>query len=249
MDYKTTAIVLNWNNLNVSKDTVRRLKKEVPVIVVDNGSTDGSHKYFAEYDAPNVKVILSKHNVGMSLARNLAIDQVKTPYFFLIDGDILYVPKSIQYLEEILDAHTKCGCVGVHNPLIVQRFGHNGVPSEQMADLKAEKPEMIFKGFPMAWTQYGLFRKLDLRMPAMYPFDRAGHGYEDEWYQREMESLGYDTYYIEKPLYYHDAHAGKRELQKFNIPTLEEERRKAFIDKWGPSYGQKHFEIEEVRIT
>jgi glycosyltransferase involved in cell wall biosynthesis len=244
---KTTAIVLSWNNLNCIKDTIRRLKRETPVIVVDNGSTDGSRLYLA--DQNDIDYIQMGENKGSSVARNMAISQVKTPYYFLIDGDIKYVPKSIKYLEDILDNFTECGCVGVNNPKRVAESGMNGTLNEMEADITANPPTRIYKGFPMAWTQYGLFRS-GQKMPEEYPFDRAGHGYEDSWYYWEMRENGLESYFITDPLYYHDAHAGKRELSKSNTPTMEKERMESFHRRFGNvDWMDKAFTIEEVRIT
>jgi GT2 family glycosyltransferase len=240
---KTTAVVLSWNNLSVTKDTIRRLRREVPVIVVDNGSTDGSQLYFADL-GDKITYIQMGENKGSSVARNMAISRVKTPYFFLVDGDILYVPDSIKYLEEILDSHPECGCVGVNDTPRVQATGMNGTLNMLEADVRAEGGK-AYKGFPMAWTQYGLFRN-GIKLPEEYPFDRAGHGYEDDWCYREMKEKGLESYFVTKPLYFHDAHAGKRELNKSNTPTMEKERAEAYFKKWGESWLTKPLNIEEV---
>lgn len=228
---QSTAIVLSWNNLNVVKDSIRRLKRDCPFIVVDNGSTDGSQLYFADHLKPE-EYIQMGYNAGNCLSRNEGIKKVKTKYFFLLDGDILYVPGSIKVLETILDKYPKCGCVGVHNNGSVRKYGFNGTPNILEADIKAE-PAPIFEGFPMAWTQYGLFRKTDQKFPDFDPFDTAGIGYEDDWYYQEMKSNGLESYYIEKPLYFHDAHAGKRELTRAKNEFREEERKAAFVKKFG----------------
>jgi glycosyltransferase involved in cell wall biosynthesis len=240
----TTAIVLSWNNLSVSKDTIRRLKRECPIIVVDNGSTDGSQLYFADRLKKD-EYIQMGYNAGNCLARNAAIKKVKTKYFFLIDGDILYVPNSIKILEEILEKYPKCGCVGVNNNNSIKKYGFNGTPNLMEAAIKAER-NPIFKGFPMAWTQYGLFRNTGQIFPDFDPFDTAGIGYEDDWFYHEMKEKELESYYITEPLYFHDAHAGKRELTKANQDFRESERKEAFEKKYGKAWMDKQLNIELV---
>lgn len=242
----TTAIILNWNTLDVVKNSVRRLKREVPVIVVDNGSTDGTLEYFRDHPDPMVEFVPMGENVGSSRARNIAIKKVKTDFFFLLDGDILYVPNSISVLENILRNFPKVGCVGVNDTERVRTTGMNGTLDINEADTKAEYPTAIYSGFPMAWTQYGLFRTKDILFPEQPPFDTGGMGYEDDWYFRLMQEKGYQSYFITKPLYFHDAHAGKRELYKGNQPTREQERKKAYKDRWGESWLDKDLKIEKV---
>lgn len=243
---KVQAIVLSWNNLDTLKGTIRRLRKEVPVTVVDNGSTDGTRLYLADL-GKDINYIQMGENVGSSIARNMAIKQVKNPYFFLIDGDILYVPDSIKYLLKIIEKHPECGCVGVNDPSIVAETGMNGVLDEFDADIRAKPPRQVFKGFPMAWTQYGLFRNNGQLFPEEYPFDRGGMGYEDSWFYQEMKEKGLDSYFITRPIYYHNAHAGHRELERLNQPTLEDERREAFHRRFGEiDWLDKAFTITEV---
>lgn len=239
------AILLSWNNLNVIKDSIRRLRREVPVIVVDNGSTDGSRLYLADL-GDKITYIQMGENKGSSVARNMAISRVKGD-FFLIDGDILYVPESIKYLKEVLDAHPECGCVGVNDPNRVSQTGMNGTLNEMEADLTAYKPPIVYKGFPMAWTNYGIFRNTGQKFIEEYPFDRAGHGWEDDLYYWEMKEKGLESYFVTRPLYYHDAHAGKRELEKLGLPTMEKERMDYFHKKYGNvNWMDKAFEIKEV---
>ncbi len=239
------AIILSWNNLNVLKDSIRRLRREAQVIVVDNGSTDGTQLYLADL-GDKITYIQMGENKGSSIARNMAISRVKGD-FFLIDGDILYVPDSIKYLKEILDKHPECGCVGVNDPRQVAQYGMNGTLNEMEADLSAHKPSAVYKGFPMAWTQYGYFRNTGQKFPEQYPFDRAGTAYEDSWFYWEMKEKGLESYFITKPLYYHDAHAGKRELEKAGLPTLEQERREAFVKRFGEvDWLDRAIHIEEV---
>lgn len=243
----TTAIVLNWNTLHVAKDSIRRLSREVPTIVVDNGSTDGSREYFTEHPRDGVTYMLHERNLGSSVARNLAIDQVKTPYYFLLDGDILYVPGSIALLERVFSTYPACGIIGVHCGESVQKYGHNGTPDINEADIAAPADATVYRGFPMAWTQYGLFRKSDQRFPAQPPFDGPGYGYEDSWYYHELRERGLDSYYVERPMYYHDAHSSKRELEKAGLPDNEAARRDAFHARFGQTdWLDRAFTTEEV---
>lgn len=229
----TTAIVLNWNELHIVKDTVRRLKREVPVIVVDNGSTDGSFEYFRDHPDPRVEFLPLNENKGNALARNEAIKKVKTDYFFLIDGDILYVPGSIKVLESILSVYKDAGCVGVHSPEQVKNYGHNGTRNIMEANLRAENPTAIFKGWPMAWTQYGLFRTKDILFPSTAPFDGPGMGWEDDYYYMLIREKGLHSYFITTPMYFHEAHHGKTQFDEMGKDTREKERMEAFFQRWG----------------
>jgi hypothetical protein len=147
-----------------------------------------------------------------------------------------------------MDKYPKCGCVGVNDPNVVAQTGMNGTLDEMRADTIAHKPSTIYSGFPMAWTQYGLFRNTGQKFPEEYPFDRAGMGYEDSWWYWEMKEKGLESYFITRPLYYHDAHAGHRELAKLKQDTLEKERMEAFHKEFGEvDWMDRSLEIKEVK--
>lgn len=236
---KTTAIILNWNELHVSKDSVRILLKEPEVsrvIVVDNGSTDGSREYFRQFDHEKFQFIDLGENKGASIARNHAIDMTETPYIFLLDGDILYVRGTIAEYERILDMYTDAFCVGQNSMELLARLGHNGVYDIAEADFTMSLDYTITEGFPMIWCQYGLFRGdwlREVKFPQHPPFDGPGYGAEDDWVFQDIEQRGWRSLAVDKPVYYHHAHSGIRELQKAGQGDRMAERIAAFEKQWG----------------
>ena len=67
---------------------VNQTLKDLDIIVINDGSTDGSLAIIEEYAAkyPNIKVY-TKANEGIAAARNYALDKVETPYFGFLDSD------------------------------------------------------------------------------------------------------------------------------------------------------------------
>lgn len=71
------------------------------LIIVDDGSTDGSAHICDEYaQTPGVTVI-HKPNGGLSSARNAGIDAAKGVYLLFLDGDDYLRPGSIRLLAEL----------------------------------------------------------------------------------------------------------------------------------------------------
>jgi glycosyltransferase involved in cell wall biosynthesis len=254
------CLVINWNELDISQDTVRRLLKEPGVdqiIVVDNGSIDGSKEYFRKiagtvlvpneelkFKDGNQRVVFIDwpENKGPSVARNLAIAVAKNEQIFLIDGDILYVPGTIKEYKRILDYYKDAFCVGQNSyqyKTMIDLDRHaNGTQDQYEADIRMSDDYTISDWFPMAWTQYGLFRTDLLRKHPFVEkgiFGKAGYGLEDTWLFHEMKEAGYVSLAVDRPIYYHDAHGGIQELRKTGI-DLEEmmtARREIFEKRWG----------------
>lgn len=89
---KLAIIVLNYNNYNVifkCIDTLRRFNEvyNYEIIVVDNGSSDGSYEELLKrYNGDDVKIIKNKQN-GCSSGRNLGAKQTQREYLMFLDSD------------------------------------------------------------------------------------------------------------------------------------------------------------------
>lgn len=226
-----TAIILSWNTYETVKESVARLLEEnIPVILVENGSTDATKGWIKYLHLDEkIKVIDYPENVGNCVSRNAAIDLVETKYFFLLDGDIIYVPKTIEILERVAKRLPNFGIVGVHNPNQVGKTGHNGTSEYGQSDLEAKYPDIAYWGIPMAWTQYGLFLKTDQRFITEPPFDRIGYGLEDSYFYQEMKRKGLGCYFITEPMYYHEAHSSKKEIEELGIDLKDTENKRRLI--------------------
>jgi len=79
------------------------------VIVVDNGSDDGSADVAMEYT--NVQVIRKGRNAGFAAGVNSGLDIVDSEYLLLLNPDTVVTGDSIQTLKGYLDANAEVACV------------------------------------------------------------------------------------------------------------------------------------------
>lgn len=86
-------IIVNWNGLSVTDDCLQSLQNlnydNARVIVVDNGSTDGSTAYFRE-NYPEITIIELDHNTGFTGGNNAGINYALThdmDYMLLLNND------------------------------------------------------------------------------------------------------------------------------------------------------------------
>jgi GT2 family glycosyltransferase len=111
------AIVLVcWNNkkylepclLSLHKDG---LKSSYEIVVVDNGSTDGSQEMLRE-QFPQVQIIQNDRNVGLGKASNQGIQATKSRYVLLLNNDTLVSGPALDAMVEYLHDHPEAGGVG-----------------------------------------------------------------------------------------------------------------------------------------
>jgi GT2 family glycosyltransferase len=82
-------------------------RHDAPVILVDNGSTDGS---VAAVRArfPAVKILALGHNCGAP-ARNVGVERARTPYVAFADDDSWWAPGALARAADLFDAHPRLG--------------------------------------------------------------------------------------------------------------------------------------------
>ncbi|MGY1690979.1 glycosyltransferase family 2 protein [Geodermatophilus sp. SYSU D01105] len=93
----------------VALSRLRALPEQPHVVVVDNGSTDGTAAAVAER-FPEVELVASPENLG-AVGRNVGVARVDTPYVAFCDDDTWWDPGSLRTAADVLDAHPRLAVV------------------------------------------------------------------------------------------------------------------------------------------
>ena len=109
---KLSIITVNYNG---QKDTCALIEsipfyENMEVIVVDNASTQDEASII-QNQYPQVKVILSKKNIGFAGGNNLGIKESKGDYIFLINNDTIFKDFNVESLINRLEASPSIGMV------------------------------------------------------------------------------------------------------------------------------------------
>lgn len=77
--------------------------KEWELILVDDGSTDGTREYLETINNPRIRVIFLKENIGAAKARNKGVAEAKGKYVSFMDADDLWVPEKLEKQVEFME--------------------------------------------------------------------------------------------------------------------------------------------------
>lgn len=88
-----------------------RLKNIVEVIVLDNGSEDGSAEVIKS-DYPWVKLISLKENTGFSKGNNLGMKKSKFPFILLLNSDVYLEEESLYKALAYFRVNLNCDVLG-----------------------------------------------------------------------------------------------------------------------------------------
>jgi N-acetylglucosaminyl-diphospho-decaprenol L-rhamnosyltransferase len=110
------VVLVCWNNKKYLEPCLRSLfetgmSHPVEVVVVDNGSTDGSQAMLAA-QFPQVRIVQNDHNVGLGKASNQGIECTTAPYILLLNNDTIVNGRSMDALIDFMIRTPEAGAAG-----------------------------------------------------------------------------------------------------------------------------------------
>jgi GT2 family glycosyltransferase len=111
-----SVVIVNWNTKDLILACLQSLapslhEKRIEVIVVDNGSCDGSQRAITA-QFPDVRLIDTGANLGYGRACNIGMRASTAPYVCLLNSDILVRDGCLETLIAYMEAHPEVGMVG-----------------------------------------------------------------------------------------------------------------------------------------
>lgn len=112
-----TVGIPNYNGAKYLKYAIESVLNQTftdfELIITDDGSDDNSTEIIQMYrQYPNVRLILSKENRGLSYRLNEQIKLARGKYFCRMDSDDIMLPYRLQKQIEFLETHTDVDVVG-----------------------------------------------------------------------------------------------------------------------------------------
>jgi N-acetylglucosaminyl-diphospho-decaprenol L-rhamnosyltransferase len=126
---KVSALVVSYNRKALLRRALEALERSegrdtIEIVVVDNGSTDGSQEL--EVVFPHARFIRIPRNFGLTKALNLGVRGSEGEYVFFLHEDTEVFPETARLLAGILDSQPEAGAA---SPLLVDA---EGLPAPQL---------------------------------------------------------------------------------------------------------------------
>ncbi len=107
-----SVIILNWNGRAYLENCLAALQSQTypafEIIVVDNGSTDGSVDWLGGHH-PGVRVIANPENRGFAAGNNQGAQAARGDYLALLNNDTQVAPAWLAELARVLETDPQCG--------------------------------------------------------------------------------------------------------------------------------------------
>jgi GT2 family glycosyltransferase len=112
-----SVVIANWNTKDLIRQCIESIFRfkpdniECEIIVIDNGSTDGSREYLLSLGG-KITLILNDVNEGYAIACNRGMKRAAGKYVLLLGSDTIIQKGAIEEPAAFLDRHNEAGAVG-----------------------------------------------------------------------------------------------------------------------------------------
>ena len=201
-DRRIAVVMITHNRRQealASLERLSRLDERPQIVVVDNGSTDGSAEAIAE-SFPDVQLVITEQNLGAA-GRKLGVLAAEAPYVALCDDDVWWAPGALGKAADLFDAHSRLAVI-TGKVLVGEEETVDPVCLEMEQSPLAAEPEL--PGRPILGFLAGASA---IRRDAFIEcggFDRRLFlGGEERWLAAELACRGWRLRYVPEILVHH----------------------------------------------
>lgn len=239
---RVSIVVPVWNNLAYTRLCLGSVAQHTPapheVIVVDNGSNDGTPEWLAA--RPGVRVIRNAENRGFAAATNQGLLASRGEHSVLLNNDVVVTPEWLDGLLAHLDADPRLGIVAPRTncssgPQLVPNVGYRSLDALDAFAMRFRSERRGQRAaFPRV-TGLCMLVRGDCRRAVGLLDERFGVGnFEDDDYCVRARAAGFGIA-IAQDVFVH--HFGSKTFKALGIDygKLLEENKRKFLEKWQPA--------------
>lgn len=256
---KVSIVVLNYNTKESTLACIHSIQKctrgiNYEIIVVDNGSTDGSVEALEALS--DVRLITNGVNFGVAKGWNIGI-QATDPGndVVVLNSDILVEDGWLLKLNRVAYEDTSIGVVGcrmkghknhsghlLHTGALIKKDGMGeenkwGLPLRDYGQHKINRPTQIVVGACM------YLKREVLDKVGSFDEDYTPAYFEDSDMCMKIAKAGYKVYYCGEVTLQHE-HGATSRANNINAASLLSTNRTKFVKKWGTQLARRDCTVE-----
>lgn len=126
-----SIVILTFNQLGCTEECLASIQRHTPlpheIIMVDNGSTDGTVSWLKELSSRNdhIRVIVNGRNLGFAAGCNQGMAAATGEFIVLLNNDVVVTP---EWLTGMLETHKLAPNAGIIGPMTNSASGIQVIP-------------------------------------------------------------------------------------------------------------------------
>lgn len=243
---RISVVVLTFNNLELTQTCIQSLLQRkdyenLEVIVVDNGSTDGTEQYLEALAAeqPGIKILLNRSNLGFAAGNNVGLSAATGEYLVLLNNDTEVTEGWALTLLRHLQSDPSIGIIGP----VTDNIGNEA--RIQLTYSDAEQMREAARCYTLAHIGGSFEMRTLAFFCVMLPrrtYEKCGplcvdYGlgfFEDDDYCRRVEKEGWSIRCAEDVFIHHHLSASFSKVSQSERDKLFQTNRAIYESKWGP---------------
>jgi glycosyltransferase involved in cell wall biosynthesis len=155
LDPRVSVVVPLYNKVNHIKraldSVLAQTYRDFEVVVVNDGSTDGSEKVVEQYTDPRIRLV-HQENAGVSAARNRGIGEARADLIAFLDADDEWLSEHLAAIRRLAQNYPGCGIYAtayeeIDEPRTRRHREYDGIPASPWEGVIAN----YFRSTPV-WT-------------------------------------------------------------------------------------------------
>ena len=234
MESFTSIVILSYNTFSYTRQCVESIRQYTPrgsyeLIVIDNGSTDGSVPWLRAQ--PYIRCVCNKENLGFPGGCNQGMKMATGTEILLLNSDTIVTRGWLENLRRALYSDEKIGAVSCMTNYCSnwQKIDISYQSIAEMQEFASDyhrrqagkwKKWLTLVGFCFL-LRYEVYQKLGGLDERFHP-----GGYEDDDYSFRIREAGYELLLCEDTFIHH---FGSASFLRHETPAEEAQRRAAFL--------------------
>ena len=236
---RVSIIILGFNQVEYTRKCIESIRRHTrqayELILVDNGSHDGTEAFFRSI--PGAKVIRNAANLGVSKGWNQGMRLAEGEYLLILNNDVIVGPDWLENMVRLAECDPGIGMVGPRS---------NYIAGPQLVPSVPYKTEAEIQGFIGDWqgkhalsaSEFGFIKGFCLLIPRRV-FDKVGF-FDERYGKGNFEDDDYNVrvrYHGFRCLMAHDSfihHYGSVSFNQESVDwkALMVENQRKYQEKW-----------------